>query len=338
MWSEQPFELLLKKRLGGLPEPSRTDLYTDYSAARRFVTEQITGLIPAVEPNITDHSDRHLTEVMERARQLIGTSDDYFTPYELYLLAVSIMFHDVGNLHGREDHQAKVAQVYDSARKQEARFHTERNVLLAITGAHTGCAKDGSSDTLISVGRLSFLANPVRAQELAAVLRFADELSEGPHRTSAYLLNRGMYKPDSRIFHKYASVSDYAVDPALGRIAITYSLDIERSALGLEVGNGISIRDMLEFCYARAIKLDQERRYCRHYCPLLSAIKEAGISLNFYFAGQRLNLDIPPVVLSDLVVPGEQAKRIEDCDPRYVVQDLVIALDGLCEGSDVRLQ
>jgi hypothetical protein len=325
----------MRKRFQTDPLP---DLYTDYNDARRFVTEQIAGLIAASEPHITDHSDRHLADVMGRALQLIGTETAYFTPYELYLLAVSIIFHDVGNLHGRKDHQDKVARIYDSARRKEPRFATERNVLLAITGAHTGCTKEGGSDTLNAVGRLNFLANPVRAQELAAILRFADELSEGPHRTSAYHLNHGMYKPESRIFHKYAAASDYVVDPALGRIAITYSFDLERGAAGIEAGNGISLRDLLGFCYARAVKLDQERKYCKHYCRLLTGIQETGISLHFFFAGQKLDLDVPPIVLSDLVVPGESAKRIEDCDSRYDIQKLVTALSTMCEETDASLQ
>lgn len=246
MWSQQPFETLLYRRLEQLPEQEKTALVTDYHEARRFVTEEIVGQIAAAEPDLTDHSEGHLADVMGRALNLLGTSEHYFTPHELYLLAVSILFHDVGNLHGRVEHQNKIARIYEAARGRKPRFNTERNVILATTGAHTGSAKDGGKDTLRDVGPLSFLNETVKAQEIAAVLRLADELAEGPHRTSAFLLNNGMYKPDSRIFHKYASVANYVVDPQFGRVAITYSIYLERGTSGLHAGHDITVPDLLK--------------------------------------------------------------------------------------------
>lgn len=330
MWSEQPLEVLLHKSLQGLPEPARTDLFADYNSARRFVTEEITGHIATTEPDLTDHSDRHLMDVMNRVHAVIGESTKYFTAYELYLLAVSILFHDVGNLHGRSEHHKKVAGIYDACRKREARFNTERNAVLAIAGAHTGSTKDGSKDTIRDVGQFSFQAHPVRGQQVAAVLRFADELAEGPQRTSAYLQNQGMYKPDSRIFHKYAAITDYCVDPGAERIALTYNIDVERGHSELEAGNAVLLTQLLTFSYSRITKLDQERRYCKHYCDLLSVFKETGAWFNFFYDGQKLDLGLEPIVISDLIVPGELTKRIEEIDTKYKVSTLVGALEGAC--------
>ena len=204
MWSEQPLENLLRDRLGTLPEPDKTTLLTDYLEARRFVIEEIAGLIPAAEPNLTDHSENHLADVMKRARALIGEDVCYFDPLELYLLCISILFHDVGNLHGRGNHQNKIADIYNACRHQDHRFNTERTAVLSIAGAHTGFTRDGSKDTLREVYSFSFRAETIRGQQVAAVLRLADELAEGPHRTSGYLLNSGGYAPASQIFHRYA--------------------------------------------------------------------------------------------------------------------------------------
>lgn len=329
MWSQQPLETLLQKRLQVLPEPAKTDLFADYNTARRFVIEEIAGYIATSEPDLTDHGDRHLADVMNRVHAVIGNSG-YFDAYELYLLAVSILFHDVGNLHGRNLHQKNVARVYDACRKREARFNTERNAVLAIAGAHTGSTKDGSKDTLRDVGQLTFQAHPVRGQQLAAILRFADELAEGPHRTSAYLQNQGMYKPDSRIFHKYATISEYSVDPGAGRIALTYNIDLERGQSALQAGDSILLADLLKFSYSRITKVDQERRYCKHYCDLLSVFKETDAWFNFFYDGQKLDLGLQPIVMSDLIVPGEFTKSIEEIDNKYKVSTLVEALERVC--------
>jgi hypothetical protein len=332
VWSEQPFENLLFERLGSLPEPAKTGLPADYTTARRFVVEEISPYIAATEPDLTDHSALHLADVMGRAFQLMGDKIEYFEPHELYILAVTILFHDVGNLHGRKEHQKKIAGVYDALRKREARFHTERTAVLTIAGAHTGSAKDGSRDTLREIGPLSFQGRSIRAQRLAALLRFADELAEGPQRTSAYLQNHGMYRPESILFHRYASVTDYCIDRGAERVAVTYNVDVNASPSELQAEN-VSLKQLLELAYSRIIKLDQERRYCKHYCDLLSAFKETAVSFNFYHEGQKLDLDIQPIVISDLVIPGEPTRKIEQIDTAYDVPTLLHLVASACTGG-----
>ena len=87
---------------------------------------------------------------------------------------------------------------------------------------------------------------------------------------------------------------------------------------------------MRRYCYHRAIKLDQERRYCKHYCAPLAALKATDIALFFYFDSHQLALDIPPLALTDLVVPGETARSIEERDLRYDIHSLVNQLAQLC--------
>jgi hypothetical protein len=281
MWSEQPLEEQLRESLLTLPEPAKTALLADYLSARRFVIEEIAGLISSVQPDITDHSAAHLAAVMSRTYALIGEDTNYFHPLELYLLCISILFHDVGNLHGRANHHKKIADIYNACRHQESRLNTERTAVLSIAGAHTGFTMDGSKDTLREVYPFPFQAHMIRGQELAAVLRLADELAEGPYRTSAYFLNHGGYTPTSHIYHRYVSAAEYSVEGT--RIALSYNINMERGSSGLEVGNAISLKDFLIFCYGRIAKVDEERRYCKHYCNLLSRLKETGAWFGFWF-------------------------------------------------------
>jgi len=186
---------------------------------------------------------------------------------------------------------------------------------------------------LKELNRLSFHAQSIRSQEVAAVLRLADELAEGVQRTSAYMLNHGMYKPAATIFHKYASITEYCIERGDERIALTYDIDIGRGGGDLDAGHGVRLEDLLRFSYGRIIKLDQERRYCKHYCDLLSPFKETGAWFNFWFEGQQLDLDIKPIAISDLIVPGEFTKDIEHIDARYEISSLVSALDRACGGQ-----
>jgi len=330
VWSDQPFDTRLKLKLDMLASPTRDNLLGDYLSARRYVTEEIVKNIPRSEPDLTDHSEAHLADVMRRICDLIGSDDSYLSPHEFYLLGISVLFHDVGNLHGRKEHNKKIADIYNAARNNEDRFHTERNAVLSIAGAHTGSTMSGNEDTVKNVTILTFDGSRIRGQELAALLRLGDELAEGPHRTSAYLLNHHSYKPENVIYHRYASSVEHRIDRVDGRIAITYTLDLELKNGNLEVGNGIKIDDMLRFCYARIVKLDLERRYCKFYSNMLSVFKETSAYFNFYHEGHPLDFEIEPIVISDIVIPGDAIKTIEERYESYGIEHLVSALSQEC--------
>jgi len=303
----------------------------DYVAARRYVIEQVVEHIGTAEPNLTDHGPRHLVDVMRRVNDLIGYSPEYFRPLELYVLAVSILFHDVGNLHGRVEHQKKIAQIYGQVRGESARFRNERTAVLAIAGAHTGTTKDGTRDTLGSVNRLSFEGETIRGQELAAVLRLGDELAEGPQRTSAYLQSISHYSPESAIYHAYANAVDYAVDnQPQGRIAITLNINLQRHDQTLFVAQGVTLEAFLKLSYHRIVKLDQERRYCKHFSPILRNLAETGAWFNFYYDHHPLDLRLEPIVLNDLVIPGDDSKEITHLNSSYEINALITQLTPLC--------
>ena len=333
-WAEQPLEELLRDRLNTLPGTAGQDLFSDYVSARRYVTEEVVEHIAHSEPDLTDHGVRHLADVMRRAGELLNSRHTELTPEELYILCVSILFHDVGNLHGRKDNQRKISGVYAQARGTDARFKGERNAVLAIAGAHTGSASDGSHDTLRELSNISFQGTAIRAREIAAILRLSDELAEGEHRTSAYLRNMGAYAPDSVVYHTYAEVTDYSIQGSGGRIAITYTVDVELSDGVLMVGS-VPLSSLLELCYKRVVKLDQERRYCKHYCALLSAFAETWAYFVFYHQGLSIGPPFEAIILSDLVVPGTPTATIEQLDARYVVSDLVDRLAQLCQDGVV---
>jgi hypothetical protein len=332
-WAEQPLEHLLQERLNTLPGTAGADLFGDYTSARKFVLEEIVEHIDRAEPNLTDHGPRHLADVMGRAHQLLSLGKDDLTPDELYVLCVSILFHDVGNLHGRAEHHKKIGGVYAQLRGQDSRFLSERNAVLAVAGAHTGTTKDGNKDTLRNLDRRTFRGTSVRIREIAALLRLSDELAEGRHRTSAYLTNIGGYSIDSAIYHAYAEIVEYAVHAAdPGRIAMTFTLDIVRKNQALTV-HGVELTALLNLCYKRIIKLDQERRFCKYYCPFLRELAETGAWFNFYFEGQPLELDLHPLVVSDLVVPGDITKEVKTLDADYDLTKLIPRLSALCSGG-----
>lgn len=176
------------------------------------------------EPNLTDHGPDHIADVLGQAHQIIPKG--YFEARELLALLTSILFHDTGNIHGREGHAKNISDIHAFVRGSQLdnEKREEKQIVMAIVGAHGGEARDGSNDTIKDLNdKEAFLRRQIRVREIAAVLRFADELAEGPHRTSEYLRRKHDFPIKSEQFHDYASITSICVDT--DRIALTYQIN-----------------------------------------------------------------------------------------------------------------
>jgi hypothetical protein len=143
-------------------------------------------------------------------------------------------------------------------------------------------------------------------------------------------LNTGGFKADSQIFHRYAEVAAYAIDT--NRITLTFTINLKCAVFGLSVGKDIPLSDFLTFCYQRITKVDDERRYCKHYCQLLDPLKETGAWFEFWHEGQRLEPGVEPICLSDLSVPGSRSQQIVEINRTYDPLSLVPLLEAQCGG------
>jgi hypothetical protein len=81
----------------------------------------------------------------------------------------------------------------------------EKRLLFGIVEAHCGQTRDGSRDTIKNLdASAAFQRKLINCQRVAAILRLADELAEGPQRSSLFMQKN--YPPDqnSQVFHDYA--------------------------------------------------------------------------------------------------------------------------------------
>lgn len=302
MWEDTQLEKQMQKKLSIEYNTREAQMYyTQYASARDYLEKQIFSNIPAVESQLTDHTEKHIEDVLKKAQVLLGNEIGIFNAAELYLLCICILFHDCGNIHGREGHEKKIADIYDAIVGEDATRTQERRLVLSVVKAHSGTSRKGDKDTLIDVGEKSSLYDKeIRLREIAGILRLADELAEGPKRTSSYILGHNItlkdggeepiIKDDSLIYHKYASVTDIFIDKGNGRIALTYNIEIPV--------NQITFAELLNFIYKRIVKLDAERRYCKYYAPSLEKLKRTEAKINILHKGEDI-IDIPLIELGD---------------------------------------
>ena len=124
------------------------------------------GRHPRKRAKLTDHGPKHIRHVLENVFKLLDGDLKYFSAIEHYILGLSVLFHDVGNLYGRKDHNKRVARFYDHVR-QAPKFDQEKSLIVQIAQAHTGEALNGSRNTLADVPKASQLdGEPIRREKL----------------------------------------------------------------------------------------------------------------------------------------------------------------------------
>jgi len=304
-----------------------------YAQALNYLQANIYEEIRGTEVDLTDHGPRHVANVQRNILELLPHEESdlqALSASDFYCLAMSTLFHDVGNILGRTNHHQSIGGIFDAARGTDPATKREKNLVLRACGAHTGQASDGTRDTLKELKEIDHLnGKKVRHREVAAILRFADELAEGPQRTSTYRLQRDDYQASSRVYQEYASVTHVFIDRGNGRILLAYEIPVDAGPNPIEKQE--SLKELLSHVFHRVIKLDQERRYATHYAPTLSPFKATVASFTFHCGDSILDYDLPQIILNDLTVPGENVKSIESDNPHYSPETLSERLISLCQ-------
>ncbi|MFJ7313923.1 hypothetical protein ACIQVE_14365 [Pseudomonas sp. NPDC098747] len=332
MWEDSKIEQELEQKMNKRGSNGKA-LYARYIAARTVLNKEILPWIRTIEGSLTDHGPDHIRNVLDNAYQLIGPKSD-LNDIELYILCQSILFHDVGNLFGRAKHNLNIPQVYIKIFSELWLSRQEMSLVISIGRSHSGKSPaDGSKDTLKDLKNDFYESTNVRAQQLAAILRLADELAEGPQRTSSYLINSHLFNADSHMYHMYASATHVGIDRGGDRIALSYHIELDKFNFSDPTGVE-EFSKFMKCIYSRVHKLDGERRYCKHYCDLLNPYKRTSVSFSFWSDDHQMDLAVAPFELDDLFVPGSDLKDIEKVFPNYGIEEMVLRIKQLKGSHD----
>lgn len=256
----------------------------------------------------TDHGPDHFDEVVRYAGDIlgIGSGGDQnvgLTAYEIYLLLCAIRLHDAGNIDGRDDHEKRaISMLYDYG-GNIAKDSTEALLIGQIADAHGGQTLAGSKDTIAELppDGTPVAATTCRPRQVAALVRFADEICEHSSRAARHHLNSGTLPAENKLFHIYAeSVTGAACDSKGGfklQLGIKTKYLIEKYPHP-KLADGKYVIDEV---FDRISKLDCERRYCNQYLDPGLHTRELDIRINLIEEKQYGTLAktmIPSVVKS----------------------------------------
>lgn len=153
---------------------------------------------------LNDHGPGHIAMVADRAYMLVKGNVQDLTGYEIFFLLLSIHFHDVGNIYGREAHEEKIINIFEALGKKFPLDATARRLITNIAMSHGG-NHEGNKDTIADVHEKDYVDGMlIRSSILAALLRFSDEIADDKTRTFSILPALGAIPKENQAFHEYS--------------------------------------------------------------------------------------------------------------------------------------
>lgn len=250
----------------------------------------------------TDHSADHFDTVVLHAGFLLGlnrrsdvtpivqkviSNEWILTPYEIYILLLSIRLHDVGNIYGREYHEHNINKVIQQFQLVHLhRDKIESTMIAAIAGAHGGTTREGDKDT---IGRLqeNNISNAhihsIDGKKIAAITRFADEVCENRNRVASSMAI-GIPR-HNLVFHKYAgAITGNSVKDRMLHLSFQFHIsdltDIYQIYDSKEEKKELIDVYLPSIIIDRLRKAELERRYCNRFIPDLAQIKGIFVCIN----------------------------------------------------------
>jgi hypothetical protein len=229
----------------------------------KWVHENVSSGAQAVDGTfLTNHGSDHIRTLISKATKFV--EDNEFcdlTPWETYILLLAIHVHDVGNIYVREGHELNSREIVkligDGVVDQD---RIVWDYVIDIAAAHKGFQIEQLPYDEYIHGK------NVRVQLLAAIVKFADELSDYTGRANLLSIKLSTTPEPSLIYHHYARCL-HSVVPKVKSREILMNFYIEEDLLTKLFIKENEAPDiyLIDEIYLRTMKTYLERVYCSKF-------------------------------------------------------------------------
>lgn len=256
-------------------------------------------------PEFTDHSHVHIKNILKKANDLCShkidrnhyDSSEHLTIFEVYLLLMSIIFHDVAMIiEERADHSElkEILKLFDNI----ILLPEEKEWIRRIVKCHTSLSK---IDSIIPFDEKMVLGNyTIHPRFLAAMLRLADESDESKARANIIGLTTGTIPDNQLIFHKISEAFD-GISPQHETQSINIELSVKNKELFIEYkkpkkrNKVIFIDELL----GRIDKINEERKYCMSFTKYYIEYRSINLKLFIWDENKEALLSTIEYTLND---------------------------------------
>lgn len=227
-----------------------------------------------------DHGPQHIERVLDHFDALLGERPNKFINiYELYLVAMSILYHDVGILLGRKQHADKSAWLLSLEQNDYVIDPLDKELMAVAVRLHSSTKK---IDEVCQEYPQNQLVNGhnIRIRTIAALVRLSDELDEDQRRAPHSLqwkmsppiavpsdLEDTQLLPEESKFYWDFNQRVRGVLPDPQRKTIKIELRFRPEDPNSEAMIDRQRRNFVEASIEKILKINQERIYCNKFLP-----------------------------------------------------------------------
>ena len=281
------------KRYIDIKDYLRTNVYSSIGAA---LSAEGHGVY-------TDHGTNHVNAVIRNAWKLLNLTahtngDDKIclSPYEVFVLLVSILLHDAGNIYGRSGHEQHPLSIFTKMGGSLCPDHFEAKIIARISAAHGGTVElpDGnhSRDTIKPLSDKDEIGDiSIRQRLIAALLRFSDEICEDRDRADKFMLDEGILPKESQVFHAYAySISSVRIDHRSK--SINLKIELMKNNVTRLYGKGSKEIFLIDEIFSRLEKMYSEMLYCQRFMSEYIKLDRIRATIKIYDDRQGSRMDL----------------------------------------------
>ena len=281
----------------------------------------------------TDHGIGHTDAVIETAGRLLGcarkNSKLNLEPYEIYLLLMTILSHDAGNIEGRGDHQLKIYKLLGHEPTKVLDDTVEMREIHDIAKSHTGKGLVSgleSKDTIVSLEKEKTLSSIVyHPRRIAALLRFADEICEDRKRIPSILMSNPSVSGGPSAPYLYFGLSITSVDILKDKQSIRIQFDLRpehvlKPLVFNDIRGQLQEKYLIDEVMSRLGKIRRERSYCFRFLHGIIEFVSVTADVNVIEEGADGNFKahtIGTIDMSEADYPSESDDRFLSAYPIF---------------------
>jgi hypothetical protein len=269
-----------------------------YQAMKQYLEKEYYPWIQATCPFYTDHGIGHVNSVIRAASGLLERHLDPdgrgLNAIEIFLLLAAILWHDVGNALGRAGHADRIPQMTAEIKGLGFPDPALHRIVVEIARAHAG--SDGLRNARPEADCAVVRTVTVYPRALAAIVRFADEISEDRSRISLALMPQ--VPAQSQIYWQFANcITASRPDPARERVVLTIEVPDSAVSQKYPCPEGLLNRadeskqlTLIQYLISRLEKMNNERAYCEpEFRSRYVAVREIIVRLSIVADTQLLS-------------------------------------------------
>ena len=267
---------------------------------------------------LTDHGPAHVQTVIKRATALLDdpNNNNELNGYEIFLLLCAIHFHDLGNIHGRDDHEKRISKMMKHV-ESHLGDSIEQDMIKKIAEAHSGKV-NGDPDTIRFLPpEMAVNGIDIRPRMLAAILKFADEIADDSYRANSVMQKLNAIPKKSLIFHKYAScLHSVMLREECKSVELSYVVKLDDMSKTIPKFNYQTRRYykvfLLDEIFERLHKMYLERIYCNRFMMPVVHVHSIVVIIGTTKVDQKIGEILPEIRfrLEDRGYPKESKSGI----------------------------